>query len=179
MSDVSVPVSDRKAVGKRIRSLILPGESLKAFAKRVGASESGIKKWLSGAAQPGMKSLRKIADAGDVRLDWLATGEEPMKRGASVTISERAGGTASGGKTSEGGLPMPEPHAGFDPRAVELLDRSVLVAMLTRYFELLDSKRLNWTPEQRAKRFLLIYERCMRSGNVDESLISEAIDMLT
>jgi phage repressor protein C with HTH and peptisase S24 domain len=59
--------------------LVINGESINAFAKKCGVAESLLRKYLSGQSAPGMAKLIAIAKAANVRIEWLATGEGPMK----------------------------------------------------------------------------------------------------
>jgi phage repressor protein C with HTH and peptisase S24 domain len=59
----------------------MAGESGYSFAKKCGIAESLIRKYLAGESLPGLDKLITIAAASDVSVEWLATGEGPMKRG--------------------------------------------------------------------------------------------------
>ncbi len=50
-------------------------QSVYAFAKKSGITESLLRKYLAGASQPGMDKLATIAQATGTRLDWLVLGE--------------------------------------------------------------------------------------------------------
>lgn len=58
-------------------------EKNRAFARRAGISESGLRQYIKGESLPTLDKLIAIADTARVNLLWLATGEGPM-RGASV-----------------------------------------------------------------------------------------------
>ncbi len=70
-------------------------ESNRAFASKCDASEGTIRRYLRGEAFPPLDTLEKIAEAADVSLAWLATGEGPMRQGeysvsAARTVKEDA-----------------------------------------------------------------------------------------
>ena len=60
---------------------VIGRESLRTFGARCDLSEAALRKYLSGQSEPGRTALIAMADAGNVRVEWLATGEGPMKRG--------------------------------------------------------------------------------------------------
>jgi phage repressor protein C with HTH and peptisase S24 domain len=53
-----------------------------ALARICGVSESSIRNWRSGASEPTASDLVEIARAGDVTVEWLATGADPKRRSA-------------------------------------------------------------------------------------------------
>jgi transcriptional regulator with XRE-family HTH domain len=58
----------------------LNGETLRAFARRTGIPHSTLRRYESGT-QPSLDKAVEIAAALRVRLEWLATGEGPMRPG--------------------------------------------------------------------------------------------------
>lgn len=58
--------------------LVLGRESVNSFAKRAEIPEGSMRQYLGGSI-PGADKATKIAAAGSVLLDWLLTGEGPMK----------------------------------------------------------------------------------------------------
>jgi phage repressor protein C with HTH and peptisase S24 domain len=64
---------------ERLNLVIGKFESPHAFSKKAGVSDSAIRKYLAGSS-PGLDALLRIADAGDVRLDWLAANRGPMHK---------------------------------------------------------------------------------------------------
>ena len=65
---------------ERIRATI-DGASVNAFAKKCGLAESVVRSYLTGRSLPGLDKLYSLAHGGNVRVEWLATGEEPMRPG--------------------------------------------------------------------------------------------------
>lgn len=62
------------------------GLSLNAFAKKCGFAESLIRKYSSGLSTPGLVYAARIAQVGNVNLNWLATGDgEPNKTAPKTT----------------------------------------------------------------------------------------------
>jgi len=68
------------AFSERIKAVI-GEESVRNFAQRAGISEGGLRRYLSGNSEPGLSALKGIAKAGDVNIEWLATGEGAKERG--------------------------------------------------------------------------------------------------
>jgi phage repressor protein C with HTH and peptisase S24 domain len=53
--------------------------SVSAFARESGVSEGAMRKWLRGISSPSTDNLVAIANAGDVSVEWLATGSLPQE----------------------------------------------------------------------------------------------------
>lgn len=64
----------------RVRRLIDGEGSEIALARKVGVAPSTLAKWKNGESEPTLSNLKALADAGDVNLLWLATGEGARKR---------------------------------------------------------------------------------------------------
>jgi len=80
--DPKVPVLDRKGFAERLKvAMKSSGKSAKTLAEEIGTSESGVKKWRSGAADPGFTLLAHAAAVMGVSLDWLADGKGEMLSG--------------------------------------------------------------------------------------------------
>jgi hypothetical protein len=58
---------------------IIGRESVASFSRRSGIGESLLRKYLNGA-QPTVKNLVILADAGAASIDWLASGRPPRTR---------------------------------------------------------------------------------------------------
>lgn len=114
---VTVPPSncdaDTGGFSARLRALV--GEqSARAFARRAGVSDTFVRQCLAGQSEPTRPVLIALATAGAVRLDWLATGQGPMREGdaqasasAGLDLAELAGaietveeGLAAAGKAA-------------------------------------------------------------------------------
>jgi transcriptional regulator with XRE-family HTH domain len=54
------------------------GESVNSFAKKCDVRESLLRKYLAGTTTPGTDKLIAIAEAANVKIEWLATGHGPM-----------------------------------------------------------------------------------------------------
>lgn len=66
------------AAGFRLRlreAIKIGGQTQESLAAEVGVSLSGLRKWLSGATDPGLSGVAAAAAICGVSLDWLATGE--------------------------------------------------------------------------------------------------------
>lgn len=70
---------------ERIKATI-NGSSVNAFAKKCGIAESVVRSYLTGRSLPGLDKLYALANGGNVRVEWLASGEEPMR------LEEKASG---------------------------------------------------------------------------------------
>jgi len=63
----------------RLNFLVKKFGTAENLSKKSGVSAHNIGKYISGETSPGMDKLIKIAQAADVSIDWLATGEESPK----------------------------------------------------------------------------------------------------
>lgn len=72
---------ERSGFARRLRSALPPQRTLSEIAADIGVSLSGLKKWLSGAAEPGRTHLVEAARALGVTVGWLATGAAPRHPG--------------------------------------------------------------------------------------------------
>ncbi len=70
----------------------MKGQSVRSFARDANVSETVIRKYLSGETTPNLERLAAIASAANVRMEWLATGEEPKKTCTASTISAELSG---------------------------------------------------------------------------------------
>jgi transcriptional regulator with XRE-family HTH domain len=84
-----VPIrADESELKDRLRQVI-GDESGNGFARRAGVTESALRKYLDGA-MPSADRLVKLALAGDVSIEWLATGQGPRYRAAAGAVSPTA-----------------------------------------------------------------------------------------
>jgi len=66
-------------------NIVIGEEPVAAFARRVGISNSLLRKYLEGS-QPGADNLSLIARACGCTLDWLIDGTQPMFRSGSIAF---------------------------------------------------------------------------------------------
>ncbi|WP_049759711.1 helix-turn-helix domain-containing protein [Pelobacter propionicus] len=69
--------------------LAIGNQSTNSFSKKCELTESLLRKYLSGSSLPGLDKLIAIADAADVEIKWLATGEGEMRRGGVLSDTQR------------------------------------------------------------------------------------------
>lgn len=84
-----VPIRDEESeqLGKRLLEII-GEESIRAFAGRCGMSDRLLGAYTRGEKAPGVKHLVRLADAGGVTVDWIATGRGPKTRREVVMLIE-------------------------------------------------------------------------------------------
>lgn len=65
----------------RLDSLITDvcGDSIRSFADRADLADGTLRNYIEGRRFPDLDILAVIAEAGNVNLGWLATGEGPMR----------------------------------------------------------------------------------------------------
>ncbi|MBU4597074.1 MAG: helix-turn-helix transcriptional regulator [Desulfarculus sp.] len=66
---------------ERLKTIVSEHDSASKFAKKAGVSQSGFRKWINAQSEPGRDKLILLAKTGNVRLEWLASGEGPMREG--------------------------------------------------------------------------------------------------
>lgn len=76
--DASVPAIGAESFGERLR-LLIGDISVRHFARLCGMSESAVRQYLTGRSEPNMSALTGIARAAGVRIDWLVTGNGPIR----------------------------------------------------------------------------------------------------
>ena len=70
----------------RIKRIIALAGNADKLANSAGVSPSLIGKYLSGKTDPTRKKLIALADAANVNIEWLATGNGPMRKGEKEII---------------------------------------------------------------------------------------------
>lgn len=124
-------------------------ESVNSFAQRCGIAESGVRKYLTGS-EPGAAKAAAMAKALGVRLDWLVSGEEPMRMDA------------------------------FDqPAKASLLNRDVLVAAMIAVDEHLSSRGRALPPSEKAVLVESLYEMRMSDLDKEARPSDNAPDGMT
>lgn len=78
-AELTLDEINRQEMLSRLRiAMKSAGLTQEELAERIGLSLSGVKKWLSGVSDPRWQSVVKAAEACNVKLQWLATGEGVM-----------------------------------------------------------------------------------------------------
>jgi len=131
----------------RLRQLI-GTRPLLQFAKKSGISDSLIRKYLRGSL-PGMDNLIALADAGGVRVGWLATGEPPMRAGEAPESLGKQGA-----------------------------DMDALEDVAVKVLALLDQKRPDLSAKARGRIVRLVYEFYIRQEKpMDEASLNNVIEL--
>jgi transcriptional regulator with XRE-family HTH domain len=69
------------AIAARLKMLMVEGESMCAFCRRMGDLDSGnMSRYMRGKTMPTLETLMSVADVTNVTLDWLAAGVGPKYR---------------------------------------------------------------------------------------------------
>ncbi|MBB4287408.1 helix-turn-helix domain-containing protein [Roseospira goensis] len=110
----------------RLNLILADEKSSTAFARRAGLSQSGFRRIEKGG-EPGLQSLLSIAQAAGVSIEWLATGEGPMRRDpapAQGQAQERAQDQPRGQAATDAATAPPESRPA--PPAPPALDGRLL-----------------------------------------------------
>ncbi|WP_051361314.1 helix-turn-helix domain-containing protein [Desulfuromonas sp. TF] len=79
----------REAVGERIREVReKAGLSMEALGSILGKGKGAVFKYEKGQSDPETLTLARIAEIGDVSLDWLITGKERVRTQEPARLAE-------------------------------------------------------------------------------------------
>lgn len=110
-------------LGSRLSSVIDAIGSQKAAASIAGVSDEQLGRWKSGKARPSFFGMQALAQAAGVSLDWLATGEGPMRPSDSSADSGGSGGASGAQAGGEGGEALPPPL--IDAELLQMADEFI------------------------------------------------------
>jgi phage repressor protein C with HTH and peptisase S24 domain len=77
---MSAPTGEPGAFTSRLQAILQQWPSVDRLARATGVSPSAFRKWLRGEAEPSRERLVALAQAADVSVGWLASGEGPEPR---------------------------------------------------------------------------------------------------
>lgn len=82
----------KEDVGRRIKEIREGlGLTLEGFGKKLCLGKTAIHQYEHGISTPSLETLAKIAELGNVTIDWLITGKEPANPHGNGTTQESAG----------------------------------------------------------------------------------------
>jgi transcriptional regulator with XRE-family HTH domain len=123
--------------------------SVSALAKKAGISQSGIRRYFSGG-EPTRPHLAALAEAANVRLEWLATGNGDPENEVSAAVKA----------------------ASAPP------DLDSLEDVTTKVLELLEKHRPDISARAKARIVRLVYEFYLRQGEpMDEASLNNVIEL--
>lgn len=70
----------------RLKLVVESFSTIREMARKAGLSESAIRKWLKGDSEPSLGNLVTLARIGQVRVEWLATGQGPMRKADKASL---------------------------------------------------------------------------------------------
>ena len=79
---MKITPNDPKSVGQRIRNIRqILGDSMEQFAKKIDdkAKSGTVSNWETGKNLPNSKRLKRIAELGNVTVDYLLTGKSDIE----------------------------------------------------------------------------------------------------
>lgn len=80
-------LSDRiRRFPERLEAVTNMHESVRMYAAASNLSEGVIRKYLRGESFPTLDRMEQLANAGNVKLSWLATGEGPVRLGEHASV---------------------------------------------------------------------------------------------
>ena len=110
------------------------GDTVYSFAKKCGFTESLIRKYLAGDSLPGLDKLVLIANTAGVSIEWLATGDGPMRKDEAP------------------------PSPALTAVTVPPLKKEILLEIIEALEMFLTNNHLKMPPEKKAKFIVMAYE---------------------
>jgi len=164
VDDVNVPGAKVDALAKRMNVAIERAGGVTRMANAIDVSTSVLRKWRSGKSEPTLSHLVGMATAGDVNLEWLATG-----RGEPDQLAGQVNDQAAHYRTkSETGV----------TKQVERVDLDLLEDGVLKIRRTLTSRNVKLSPETEARLAREAYsEIAARIEDTTETTISNLIDM--
>lgn len=203
-TDLTPEAASRKEFAARLRVLIPRGEQA-GFAAKIGASASGLKKWLSGDADPSRHSLVNMSEVGGVSVGWLATGKVETAEDAEaegrylLMLLERArqAGDARAMTAFEeqirangylidtlrrqtGARGLLQAEAPTPPPIAEDVNTDALAGAIVAVDELIAVRKANISAEKRAKLIAIVYKQLTQAGGNSEitrGFVSDLLDV--
>lgn len=143
--------SESDAITVRVVEVV-GNEPVAAFARRCGLGESILRKYIAGSV-PRADYLSRIADAGAVTVDWLATGRPPKTRAELRAMQEAASA----------------------PRIP--LDMDVLAGVVEAVEEYLQKRKLQLRPDKKAALVTLLYDKVASGAAIEPAILERFIKL--
>ena len=83
MSNANLEFADRMA-----KILDIFNGNVSELARQAGIAPPSAQRWIDGESDPKMSNLLRLADAANVNLLWLATGQGPMFASGASRLNE-------------------------------------------------------------------------------------------
>lgn len=136
--------SFRRELGERLRQVEGRFRNREEAARAAGVSKTTLLRWVHGGADASFEGLARLADKTGYSLDWLATGQEPKRRGEA---------------------PAAPPAAAPVPAGA--LDRELLAGVVREVDAWLEATRQRIPPEKKGEVLLYIYDMMLRMRAAD------------
>ena len=117
---------------KEIRGFLTQNE----FAQKIGVTQGAVQKYEKGINYPGYGILEKIAEFGEVTVEWLLRGEEARP----PELQERA----------------PEAYSA----TLSALETALLTEVITAVEEVIKAERLKFSPAPKSRLIVRVYDDC-------------------
>jgi transcriptional regulator with XRE-family HTH domain len=137
------------AFSDRLREAI-DGRSLRSFGADCGLSEGALRKYLAEKSEPGMSALVSMARTADVRIEWLATGDGPMR---------------------------PGDHDGAPRYSADPLDEEVMGYIIEKTLEVFEKDKRYLKPSDMKKLIFALYN-AVKEGEVEKQDIESNVILL-
>jgi len=143
----------QNSFGTRLKTLVDQAGGNAAFSRLVAAkggsvSPGMIGQYIAGHSEPSLSRLVAMAEAGNVRLEWLATGEGPMRPGEA---------------------PAPP---------ISPVDTHLLTDCIAALEMALARTGRQLAPEKKAEVIVLLYEDFAERGSIDEERVARVLRLV-
>lgn len=108
----------------------------KEFANRIGVTQGAVQKYENGVNYPGYGVLEKIAEFGEVTVEWLLRGEEARAPGLQDFSPEAYSATLTA------------------------LETALLTEVIAAVEEVVKAERLKFSPPQKSRLIVRVYDDC-------------------
>ena len=131
------------------------------FADLIGVNQGTVHKYEKGISAPSKETLNKIADYGQVTVEWLLHGDKKAEIPESITIESPPPGT---------GLGL------HDPYLFGRVDIGVLARIIELAEELLRPRKRPLKPVRFALLLSLLYDHYQNTGQIpDQAVLKETL----
>lgn len=203
-TELTAGAASCKEFAVRLRVLVPKGKQAD-FAARVGVSVSGIKKWLSGDAEPGLTNLVSLSDVAGVTVGWLATGavgtagdadaedlyldllmqraRQVGDRQAELAFEEQRRCNAMLNATlrnQAGARVMMQAEPSGPTQPPDEISTDALTGVIVAVDEMIAQRKISIGAEKRAKLIAIVYKQLTRdggSGDITRRFVSDLLDV--
>ncbi|WP_085558248.1 helix-turn-helix domain-containing protein [Azospirillum agricola] len=153
--------SDQGTLAARLAQLADEAGNVTALARICGIPQRTMAGWVAGDREPKISDAAQIATRTGIRLEWLATGVEPMRHGEEVDV-------AAGALSSQPSQPI---------------NRQALMDVIRLVEEWLRRNKRDLSPDKKAEVFTELYEMSIEndtdSATTDPKIVGRILRLVS